>query len=117
MVKIAAVNTLLYLMSPQKAERSISITLIFENIAYILISSAKTLSSKKNDTKIICFGLVVLILQPFLETQSFTNFVKNLHKLFTAGIAVHKFSLCFVCNDQWASGQQCMEVRKAVIPD
>ena len=37
---------------------------------------------------------------------------------FTAGMAVHNmFSLCFVCTDQWASGQQCMEVRKAIIPD
>ena len=32
-------------------------------------------------------------------------------------MAVNKFSLCFVCTDQWASGQQCMEVRKAIIPD
>ena len=41
-----------------------------------------------------------------------------MRKLFTAGMAVHKFSLCFVCTDQWASGQQCMdmEVRKAIIP-
>ena len=38
--------------------------------------SDKTLSSEKNDTKILWFGLVVLILQPFLETQSFTNFVR-----------------------------------------
>ena len=27
-------------------------------------------------------------------------------------IAVHKFSLCFVRTDQWASGQQCMESEK-----
>ena len=25
--------------------------------------------------------------------------------IFTAGTAVHKFSLCFACTDQWASGQ------------
>ena len=42
------------------------------------------MSSEKNDTKIIWFGSVV----------------------FTAGMAVHKFSLCFLCTDQWASGQQ-----------
>ena len=53
----------------QKVERSIFVTLIVENI---LISSDKTLSSEKNDTKIIWFGSVVLILQPFFETQSFT---------------------------------------------
>ena len=40
-----------------------------------------------------------------------------LRKLFTEGTAVHKFSLCFVRTDQWASGQQCMKVRKAIIPD
>ena len=44
-------------------------------------------------------------------------FFIDLHEVFTASIAVHKFSLCFVCMDQWASGQQCMEVRKAIIPD
>ena len=41
----------------------------------------------------------------------------NLCELFTAGIAVHKFSPCFICKNQWASGQQCMEVRKVIIPD
>ena len=41
-----------------------------------MISSDKTLSSEKNDTNIIWFGSVVLILQPSLETQSFTNFVQ-----------------------------------------
>ena len=41
----------------------------------------------------------------------------NLCELFTAGIAVHKFSLYFICKNQWASGQQCMEVRKVIIPD
>ena len=59
------------------------------------------MSSENNDAKIIWFGSVVLILQPFLETQSFTNLL-NLCKLFTAGMAVHKFSYCFICMDQWA---------------
>ena len=75
------------------------------------MSSDKTLSSGKNNTKIIWFGSVVLILQQFLETQSFTNFVKSVWAI-TAGIVVHKFSLCFVCMDQWAFGQQCMEVKR-----
>ena len=44
---------------PNKAECLIFVTLKFENITY-LISSDKTLSSEKNDTKIIWFGLVVL---------------------------------------------------------
>ena len=63
---------------------------------------------------------VVLILQRFLETPSFAIFffffLYNLSEQFTAGIAVHKFSLCFVRTDQWTSGQQWMEVRKAIIP-
>ena len=29
---------------------------------------------------------------------------------------IHKLSICFVRTDQWASGQQWMEVRKAIIP-
>ena len=32
------------------------------------------------------------------------------------GMAVHKISLCFVRTDQWASGQQCVEVRKIHYP-
>ena len=36
---------------------------------FFLMSSDKTLSSEKNDTKVIWFGSVVLILQPFLETH------------------------------------------------
>ena len=58
----------------------------------------------------------VLILHPSLEAQSL-HILLNLCELFTAGMAVHKFSLCFVCTDQWVSGQQCMEVSKTIIPD
>ena len=47
---------------PQKAERLIFVTLIIKNEAYILISSDLTLSSEKNDTKVIEIGWVVLIL-------------------------------------------------------
>ena len=49
--------------------------------------------------------------------RSHLQILLNLCKLFTVGMAVHKFSLCFVRTDQWASGQQCMEVKKANIPD
>ena len=41
----------------------------------------------------------------------------NLREIITTGIAIHNFFLCFVCTDQWAPAQQCMEVRKAIIPD
>ena len=53
---------------PKKAECSIFDTLIFENIAFFLTSSDETLSSEKNDTKIIEIGGVVLILWSFLKT-------------------------------------------------
>ena len=48
----------------------------------MLISSDKTLSSEKNDIKIIWFGSVVLILQPFLETQAFTDFLKSARAIY-----------------------------------
>ena len=80
------------------------------------ITSDKTLSSEKKDTKIIWFGSVVLILQPFLETQSFTNFVKSAQAIY-GGYSSPQVTLSFVCTDQWASGQHCMEVRKAIVPD
>ena len=51
----------------------------------------------------------------------YNHFLKHNHlqkKIICArGIAVHKFSLCFVCTDQWVSGQQSMEVKKNIIPD
>ena len=51
---------------------------------HILIPSDKRLSSEKNDTKIIWFGLVhvVLILQPFIETQSLKNYVKSARAIY-----------------------------------
>ena len=67
----------LYRLSQKKVECSICVTLIFKNIAYFDFVRFDTLSSEKNDTKIIWFGLVVSILQPFLKTQSFTNFFKS----------------------------------------
>ena len=53
----------------------------------------------------------------FLKHSHLRFFFLNLRELFTTGIAVHKFFLCFVRMDEWAPGQQCMEVRKAKIPD
>ena len=53
---------------PKKAECSIFVTLLLKNIAYILISSDKALSSEKNDANIIEIGWVVLILWSFLKT-------------------------------------------------
>ena len=41
------------------------------------------MSSEMNDAKIIWFGSVVLILQPFLETQSLMNFVKSVQAIYS----------------------------------
>ena len=43
---------MIYTGCPKKAEHSIFVTLIFENVAFFT-SSDKALSSQKNDTKII----------------------------------------------------------------
>ena len=51
------------------------------------------------------------------NTVIFTREIKYLCELFLARMAANKFSLCFVCTYQWGSGQQCMEVRKAIILD
>ena len=48
-------------------ERLIFFAMVFENISFF-ISSDKTLSSEKNDTKIIEIGGVVFILWSFLTT-------------------------------------------------
>ena len=66
-----------YTGCPKQNKRLIFVTLLFKNM-----SSDKKLSTEKNDTKIIWFGSVVLILQPFLETQSFTNFDKSAQAIY-----------------------------------
>ena len=43
-------------------------------VLYFFTSIDQTSSAKENDTKIIKFGWVVLILCPFLEIRSFSNF-------------------------------------------
>ena len=48
--------------------------------------------------------------------HSHLRILLNLRELFTAGMAVHKFSLCFVCTDQWASGQQYNVSQKSDYP-
>ena len=43
-------------------------------VSYLLTSLNKASSAEENDAKIIEFGWVILILCPFLETVSFSNF-------------------------------------------
>ena len=56
---------------------------------------------------LIWFGSKYWFYSHFLK-HSHLRILFNLRELFTTGIAVHKFSPCFVCTDQWASGQQCI---------
>ena len=82
----------LYQVSPKK--RNAWFSLLWNlKILHILISSDKTLSSEKNDTKIIWFGSVVLVLQPFFETQSFTNFVKCARAIYNGYSSLSLFFL------------------------
>ena len=57
----------------KKAERRIFSTLRAKSVIYFYIIRY-TSSPEENDTKIIKFGWVILILCPFLEIQSFSNF-------------------------------------------
>ena len=52
---------------PDKAERWIFSTLRAET--YLFTSLNQTSSAEENDTKIIKFDLVILILWPFVKTQ------------------------------------------------
>ena len=58
---------------PKKVERWIFSTLRSKSVIFFT-SLNKESSTEENDTKIIEFGWVILILCPFLETQSFSNF-------------------------------------------
>ena len=59
---------------PKKAKRRIFSTLRTENVIYFFTSLYNALSEEENDTKIIKFGCVILILCQFFERQSFSNF-------------------------------------------
>ena len=58
---------------PKKVEWQIFSTLRAKSVI-CLPSLDKASSAEENDTKIIKFGWVILILFPFLEIQSFSNF-------------------------------------------
>ena len=69
-----ALEQCLYTGFPEKAERWIFSTLRTESVAYDYIIIYRASSAEENDTKIIKFGWVILILWPFLEIRSFSNF-------------------------------------------
>ena len=61
-------------------------------VLYLFTSLDQTSSAEENDTMIIEFGWVVLILCPFLEIRSFSNFARFLRPMsrrIMSGIAFH----------------------------
>ena len=64
---------MLYRVSQKKRNGGFSVPCILK-VVYFLTSLDKASSAEENDTKIIKFGLVLFILRPFLEMQSFSNF-------------------------------------------
>ena len=50
-------------------------------VLYLFTSLDQTSSAEENDTKIMKFGWVVLILCPFLEIRSFSNFARYLRPM------------------------------------
>ena len=59
---------------PEKAERSIFNTLRMKFATYYKFAYERTFSPEKNDTKIVKFGSVILILWQFHESLSFSTF-------------------------------------------
>ena len=50
-------------------------------VLYLFTSLDEAFSAEENDTKIIKFGWVVLILCPFIEIWSFSNFARFLRPM------------------------------------
>ena len=69
-------------------------------MSHVLASSNKTSSSEKNDTKIIEFGWVILIIYiaNFLKPILFHLLELKVKKLTPCG---HPCILCFVYTDHW----------------
>ena len=64
---------MLYRVSQKKRNGEFSVHCELK-VLYLFASLDQTSSAEENDTKIIKFGWVVLILCPFLEIRSFSNF-------------------------------------------
>ena len=66
-------------------------------VPYIFTSLNKASSAEENDTKIIEFGWVILILCPFLETESFSSFSGVLRPMSVEFYRETPFIWCFHC--------------------
>ena len=114
---------------PKKAEWWIFSTLRAKSVIFFT-TLVKASSAEENDTKIIKFGWVILILCPFLEVQSFSNFAWFLWPMSVELYRERPFITCFgeahwserchirpflaytvsfVDTDQWASPKHHMK--------
>ena len=85
----------------KKAERRIFSTLRAKSVIFFT-SLNKASSTKEHNTKIIKFGWVILVLCPFLETQSYSNFAWFLRPMSVDcvgnGLSYARFRLrCIFC--------------------
>ena len=71
---------MLYRVSQKKRNGGFSVPCELK-VLYLFTSLDQTSSAEENDTKIIKFGWVVLILCPFLEIRSFSNFTRFLRPM------------------------------------
>ena len=65
---------------PEKAERWIFSTMRVKSIIFIYVIRSN-IFRRRDDAKIIEFGWVVLIICPFLEIRSFSNFARCLRPM------------------------------------
>ena len=108
----------LYRVSPKKRNGGFSVPCELK-VLYYFTPLDKASSAEENDTKIIKFCWVSLILYSFLEMQSFSNFPWILRPMSEelcmekASIMVFCGSLLirvsFVATDQWASPERRMK--------
>ena len=70
----------LYRVSQKKRNSGFSVPCELK-VLYLFTLFDQTSSAEENDTKISEFGWVVLILCPFLEIQSFSNFARILRPM------------------------------------
>ena len=88
----------------EQAERLIFSTLRAKSVIFLFTLLHKAPSAEENDTKIIEFGWVILILCPFLETLSFSNFAwflrpmsRELYRCFGEAHWYHRNSMIDRC--------------------
>ena len=85
---------------PKKVERRIFSTLRAKSVMFFTALD-RAYSAEENDTKIIKFGWVILILCPFLEIQSFSNFAGFLRPM-REELCRDKPSICCFVEAHWS---------------